>query len=246
MKRLLTAIAALIALAPASPACAAGDVESWNWVEARVPLTEGQYGLPHQLRIGLDARYGTRYTGGYANGLGQLFARVGPVWELNPNLFLGVHYTSYVNQFDPDNQPGAFEVVQRPEIEPNVRGRWGHLTFNDRNRFEYLSSPRTSSVRYRNQLRVNLQPEGEDWTWFPYAWNEVFYQLGPGFNQNRASLGVARLMGDYARLDLGYVLRSRATAAGPWDHDHIVNVNLFFAPKATPAFRREIPTGTGE
>jgi len=37
-----------------------------------------------------------------------------------------------------------------------------------------------------------------------------------------------------ARLNLGYVLRSRQTSATAWDHDHIALVNLFYAPVIPP------------
>lgn len=239
MKRALSLAAVLAALTPALPA-QAGDLETWDWVEVRVPLTDGQHGLPNSLRVFTDARFGTRYP----NGLGQLFFRVGPIWDLHPNLFLGIHHTVYANQYDPAGQPGAFEVVQRPEIEPNVRWRWGDLTFNDRNRFEYAFSSRTSFFRYRNQLRVNYQPPGA--VWFPYVWDEGLFQSNQGFNQNRASLGLSYSMSPDTRLDAGYILRSRNTTAG-WDHDHILNVYLFFAPKvAAPYPEDAIPGGHGE
>lgn len=238
MKRLFPLIAAT-AFFSASPAFA-GDLETWDWFEARVALTDGQYGLPNSVRFVTDARFGTRY----ANGLGQMFFRFGPLWELHPNLLLGLQHTVYPNQFDPEGQPGVYEVVHRPELEPNLRARFGDFTLNDRNRFEYAVSSRTSFFRYRNQLRVNYQPAGLDW--FPYVWNEVFYQSNAGLNQNRASVGIAHAMSPDTRLELGYILRSRSTPAG-WENDHVANVYLLFAPQIKPAYPESlIPGGAGD
>lgn len=227
-RRFFAATVALALLAPAAPAVA-GDVESWNWFEVRVPVSEGQFGLPDSLRLVTDSRYGGRY----ANGLGQLFFRVGPIWELHPNMFLGLHYTTYANQFDPASAPGDYEIVHRAEVEPNIRWRWGDFAFNDRNRFEYAASGRTSFFRYRNQLRANYQPIGHS-GWFPYVWDEVMVPFNAGFNQNRASVGLAFPLAPDMRLDTGYVLRSRTVAGGAWDHDHVVNLSLFYAPKSQP------------
>jgi hypothetical protein len=235
----------LVALTLLAPAPALADIETWDWFEARLPLTEGQWGMPQSLRLLTDARFGGRFPG----GLGQMFFRVGPLWELHPNLLLAVHCTFYVNQFDPAGRPGTFETVIRPELEPNIRGRIGEFTLNDRNRLEYAYSPTRpegSFWRYRNQLRVNHQPVDSKRSWFPYIWDEVLFPFNAGFNQNRLSAGLAFLLGKHARLETGYILRSRATASGAWEHDHIFNLYLFYAPDIPALFQKDVPAGQGE
>ncbi|MNY12439.1 hypothetical protein D3C86_1455200 [compost metagenome] len=54
---------------------------------------------------------------------------------------------------------------------------------------------------------------------------------GAGFNQNRANLGVGRVLSDSMRLDVGYGYRSRLSSGGTWSHDHLALVSLFIAPK---------------
>lgn len=65
---------------------------------------------------------------------------------------------------------------------------------------------------------------------------------GPRFPQNRFQLGVGRQLGPHLRLDVGAMLRSRATA-GAWEHDYILNTLLYFAPAVGPAFDPTASTG---
>lgn len=228
-KLLLTALAGAALGLPAGPALA--DVESWNWVEVRVPLTEGQHGLPDSLRLFTDARYGLRYP-----GLGWLFFRVGPIWNLHPNWFLATHVVSAGIQ----EAPGVFAQEHRLELEPNYFGRWGDVVYNDRNRLEYRDRPAGASWRYRNQLRLQHQPAGARWA--PFVWDEVLIDLsGQGFNQNRAAVGFAHFLSDSVRVDAAYLLRSRAAGAG-WEQDHVLNLTLFYAPRTAPVWTLP-PTG---
>ena len=238
--RIFAASAAVVVLAlsaafgPAAPARA--DVESWNWLEVRLPVSDGQHGLPHSLRLWTDARYGLRYS-----GLGQLFMRVGPIWELHPNLFLATHVTTYSDQA----APGVHDQEHRLELEPNLRGRLADLSWNDRNRLEYRWRPAGSRFRYRNQLRVSWQPDGA--TVFPYLWDEALIDLSGatmGLTQNRAAAGVSFLNPDGTRLDVAYVFRSRADAALAWDHDHIALLSLYFQPRVAPLLPGAPDAGT--
>jgi hypothetical protein len=224
------AIAAALAWGPAPAARA--DVEGWAWFEARVPISDGQYGLPNSWRVWTDTRLGGRYP-----GLGQQFVRMGPIWELHPNMFLATHLTSYADQVS----PGVFEQEVRAEFEPNLRARWGLFNVADRNRLEYrFGRPSAPRWRYRNLLRVNIQPEGA--TLYPYVADEVLVDLsGAGFNQNRSYVGLSKVLSDSTRVDVAYLLRARATAAGPWALDHILNLVLFFAPRTAPMFPASAP-----
>lgn len=224
-RRTLLSLALAVALLPALPAKA--DTESWNWLEVRVPVSEGRGAMPNTLRLVTDFRYAER-----AGGLYQNFLRVGPIWDLHPHLFLAAHVTAMANR----SGAGAYEQEHRLELEPNLRGRWGLVGYNDRNRLEYRWGSAGPRWRYRNQLWLNLAPA--DARWIPFVWDEVLFDLAgtpiTGFTQNRASVGIGRMLSDSTRLNLGYVLRSRQTAASTWEHDHIALVNLFFAPAVPP------------
>ncbi|MFP5503015.1 MAG: DUF2490 domain-containing protein [Candidatus Sericytochromatia bacterium] len=220
-KLMIAAVAALVTLLPAAPAMA--DVENWNWIETRVPLSDGQAGAPSQLRVFADSRYGLRYP-----GLGWLFLRVGPIWNLHPNWFLATHYTTAIEQ----TAPGAMAQEHRIEIEPNFFGRLGDFTYNDRNRLEYRYRVTGATWRYRNQLRFQYQPEGA--TWAPFVWDEALVDLsGQGFNQNRAAIGLAHLLNANTRVDAAYILRSRL-GGGVWEQDHVLNLTLCFTPGVAP------------
>lgn len=227
LQRSIVALAALSTICLlASPARA--DVESWNWVEVRVPFSEGQHGLPNSFRLVTDARYAGRY-----EGLGQIYVRMGPVWELHPNLSLAAHLTAQTDL----GAGGTHEQEHRLELEPTIRGQRGDFSWSDRNRLEYRHRQRSAgtsdSWRYRNRVRVNYAPPGS--AWFPFVSDEVFVDLsGQGLNQNRLSMGLGRVLNESSRLEVGYGFRSRLASAGGWEHDHLALASFFFAPKVAP------------
>ena len=199
---------------------ARADYEGWAWFEARVPIAEKGSAVPTSLRVNTDARYGLRYP-----GLGFLFFRTGPIWDLHEHLFIATHLTPGAVQSAED----VFTQEYRLELEPNFRWRNGALSFNDRNRVELRWIDGAPRFRYRNQLRAAWAPPGA--RWMPYVWDEILVDLaGEWVNQNRAQIGIGYQATDSTRIDVGYMLRSRETPSG-WAHDHILNVVLFFQPK---------------
>ena len=136
--------AVLIALLAAAPARA--DVGAWTWLELRLRLRDHQEG--ERPGVSLRVFAGSRFTES-AGGLAQSFLRVGPLLDLTPWLFLGIHGTVYADR-RPD---GSFDQEWRVEVEPNLHGRLGPFTFNDRNRFEYRWRSSVERFRYRNQFR---------------------------------------------------------------------------------------------
>lgn len=197
---------------------AKADTESWNWVELREPIIKDSKNLPNiKLRVFSDARLNTR-----SKGLGDLFLRVGPLVDVTPWLFIGLHGTLQANKTDT-----TFIQETRMEIEPNFYGRIGDFTFNDRNRLEYRMRETGNKFRYRNQLRFNYEPENIDMkNLVPYIWDEVLIDLaGEGFNQNRASIGIGYKFGKSNKIDLGYMLRSRFQSS-VWIQDHILLISL--------------------
>ncbi|MBO9539108.1 DUF2490 domain-containing protein [bacterium] len=217
------AVLAIAAAALFYPASARADVQSWNGIEVRLPLSTGEGPFPESLRFVTDARYG-------AEGLDQLSFRLGPLWELSPHLMVGMHVSTFAAQ----ETGGIFEQEHRLDLEPTLRLQWGAFTWSDRNRLEYRyhqsGNASKESWRYRNQLRLSYAPAGAQW--LPYASDEVLVDLsGAGLNQNRANLGVGRVLSDSMRLDIGYGYRSRLSSGGAWSHDHLGLVSLFIAPK---------------
>jgi hypothetical protein len=118
----------------------------------------------------------------------------------------------------------------RLELEPNVRGRLGVFTYNDRNRLELRWLDGVINWRYRNQLRVNYQPG--DALWIPFVWDEVIFDLSKGeLSQNRAEAGIGWAFMPDARLDLGFMFRTRRTQPSGWTTDQVLNISLYYAPK---------------
>jgi len=216
MKRALALASASICLASASSAHA--DYEAWFWIENRTPIVraEGTKFPRIDLRTFVDVRTDMR-----SHGLHQSFLRVGPLFYLTDFLFVGIHGTIYADRL----ASGTFAQEGRFEVEPNFFGRIGHFTWNDRNRFEVRVRDTGTRYRYRNQLRANYAPKGAKW--IPYAWEEVLVDLsGLGLNQNRASIGLGRMLTPNIRVDAGFMLRSREEPTG-WVHDRALTFYLF-------------------
>lgn len=218
----MRAFAAFLTLLLAAPAFAASERQSWNWAELRMPTPAPKGGwLPNAVRVWSEARIAP-----FDGGMRQLFVRAGPLWDLHDNLLLAVHFTA-----NPNSGPATRLVEEyRVELEPNLRGRLGLFTYNDRNRLEYRWIDGETRFRYRNQLRVNYQPEGA--TFFPFVWDEVLVDLsGLGFTQNRAVVGLAWTFQPNTRFEVGYMLRTRHAAATGWESDHVLTTTLYFAPE---------------
>lgn len=226
MKRATTSFLALLAWSTAA-APAWADAEYWNTIETRLPLTARAplTGQPVTFRTVTDLRYGFRYP-----GLGWGFFRMGPLWTVAPWCLVGTHATTIAVQ----TAPSVFMQEYRAELEPNFFGRLGDFAWNDRNRLEYRWRWNDQHLRYRNMLRVAYAPKGAEW--IPFVWAEPMIELtADGLAQNRVQVGVGRQLGAHARLDLGVMLRSRATA-GAWEHDYVLNSMLYFAPNLDPLF----------
>jgi hypothetical protein len=223
-------LGALLLLAPTA---ARADEEVWFWAETRVPVVRTEKPAFPRLdwRIFADFRANRR-----SEGLAQGFLRNGPLFFPTSWMFVGLHGVIYSDRL----ASGAHEQEARLELEPNLFGRVGSFTFNDRNRGEYRWREREERFRYRNQLRVSYAPPGA--RWIPFVWDEVLVDLsGLGFNQNRAEIGLGWMMTETSRLDVGYLLRSREEK-GQWIHDHILNVYFFFdVPRKTPSWTAAVP-----
>lgn len=194
----------------------------WLVAESRVPFSaDASAGAaPESLRLYTETRLAPT-----TNHVDEVFFRVGPIWELHEYLFLAAHGTAVIN----DAAAGPANEL-RLELEPNLRGRLGQFTFNDRNRLEYRLIDDESRFRYRNQFRLNWAPEGAKV--MPFLSEEMLIDLsGLGFNQNRLIVGVGFQVRADTRLDAGYLLRSRY-AANAWAHDHAFWAQLVYTPKA--------------
>jgi hypothetical protein len=184
----------------------------------RLPVASvDEFPVRTTLRLWNDVRFNRR-----RDGLHQAFVRVGPLFDLTPWLFVGVHFTVYADKL----ATGAFDEERRGELEPNFHFRWGKFTFNDRNRLEYRWRESRDEFRYRNQLRVNYAPEKA--RWIPFLWDEILVPLAAeGWLQNRLMGGVGFMTSPSTRLEVGYMLRSREEPFG-WEHDHIAVAYLSY------------------
>jgi hypothetical protein len=219
-------VLAVLALLGAGERTARADGEAWLWVENRVPLARTD--RPEAGRVDLRILGDFRWNG-RSEGLGTVFARMGPLFFLSDSLSVGTH-ASWVSS---RASTGDWLQQARLELEPNLFGRVGDFTFNDRNRGEYrIRDALPNFFYYRNQLRISYAPEGA--RWIPFVWDEVLLNATRGdVTENRASLGVGRLIGGSTRVDVGYVLRSRKDPT--WTHDHVLNLYFFFdVPRPAP------------
>ncbi|MBX3189179.1 MAG: DUF2490 domain-containing protein [Labilithrix sp.] len=211
---------ALLALMAAltAPRAARADGEAWFWIENRVPVVRTDTPAFPRLdwRVAADVRFAKR-----AGGIAQAFLRTGPLLYTTDWMFVGLHGVVYSDRLP----TGAHDQEARVEVEPNFFGRVGDFTFNERNRLESRWRDSGHRWRYRKQLRVNYAPKGAKW--IPFMWDEILVDLsGLGVNQNRLEFGLARMLSDTTRLDVGYMIRSREDVVG-WAHDHILNLYLF-------------------
>lgn len=217
MKRAVLFLFVLLVTFAARAARADGEV--WLWTEARVPIVRNpRPDFPRlDWRVISDVRLNTR-----SGGLAQLFFRTGPALYTTSWSFVALNGTVYSDRL----LTGVHQQEARLELEPNFFVRIGDFTFNDRNRVESRWREDTHRWRYRNQLRVSYAPVGAKW--IPFMWDEMLFDLsGAGFNQNRAQVGLGRLLNATTRLDVGYMVRSREESTG-WVHDHVLNVYLFY------------------
>lgn len=197
--------------------------EVWTLYEVRVPLTEERSFVPNYFRILNDYRYGPGYP-----WIGQALLRIGPMWDVHPNLALAANFTSNVEQAD----PGVWEQEFRGEVEPHLRWKLGDVSFNNRHRLEMRRYPTDTRWRYRAQLRLTMQRP--DAVWAPYVSDEVFLDATAGvWNQNRLTAGLSYLYGPNARTDIGYLLRSKLSGS-TWESEHVLTVSLVFNPKVAP------------
>ena len=223
VKRIVPTLLSVAILVVTLPARA--DFETWIWAEARIPVIQAPTPTFPRLdwRIFTDARMNVR-----SGGLAQLFLRTGPLLYVTRWMFIGLHGTVYADRLGKpagDLEAGDFAQEARVELEPNLFGRLGDFTFNDRNRLEYRWREHETRYRYRNQLRVNYAPRGA--VWIPLVWDELLVDLsGKGVNQNRFEIGVGRMLNAHTRVDVGFMVRSREEDDG-WKHDGILNLYLF-------------------
>jgi hypothetical protein len=217
------------ALIAAVPAPARAEVEVWSQFETEV-LLEPRTGLaPAKLGFVTDVRFN-----GDRPGLERVQLRWGPRWDLPGPFTLGLNHTAYLQQ----PEPGVYVQEQRAELEPQVRGELGPLTWRDRSRLELRWRPDALRWRYRNQLRV----EGEIAPgWQPFVSDEVFVDLaGPTWNENRITLGLSREVAG-AGWECGYTLRTRHGGAAAGPPDHLITLNWFNALKRPPLLSEADP-----
>ncbi len=211
---------------------ARADAEAWLWVENRVPLARTD--RPELGRVDLRV-FGDFRANRRSEGLGIVFGRMGPLFFLSDWMFVAT--TGSVAAIRGPN--GQWSHQARAELEPNFFGRIGDFTFNDRNRGEYrVREDAENFFFYRNMLRISYAPVHA--RWIPYVFDEVLFNVTTReVSENRASVGLGRMVGGSTRIDLGYIFRSRKDPT--FVHDHIVNLFFFFDVPPPPPVPGEAP-----
>ncbi len=227
MKRSLAALAGALLVLVATEARA--DEGAWLWIENRVALNAKPGAEPGRVDLRI---FGELQGSRSAKGPENVLLRMGPLFFLTDWLFIGTHGNA-LSVRAPD---GTWRQQAWVDLEPDLFGRLGDFAILDRNRGEYRWRQDARDVWfYRNMLRISYAPERA--RWIPYIWDEVYLNASQGqFVENRASIGIGRMVGASTRIDVGYVFRSRReSAAARFDHDHVVTLFFFFdVPRPPP------------
>ena len=203
------------------------EAEIWPSFETRIPVSDGEYGLPNTFRFYTEARYGREFP-----GIGSVLLRYGPMWAVHPQVSLGLNLTSNVGRSAADT---VYDPELRLELEPNFFVRWGAFTLNDRSRLEHHWHASGTAWRYRNQCRLSYHPEGSQW--IPFVGDEVFVEFaGPALSENRFLVGVGYVPADGVQTNLSLMARARAGDAGAWDHALVLVFGMLYSPKNPPVF----------
>lgn len=238
-RRLRAGLSAALAAAvmTAGQRASAGDFELWLPIEVRVPVVSNATPSWPRVdwRVALEARFAPRF-----NGAEQIFLRTGPIVYVTPWMFVAAHGSLLADALSTTaGMPTRMEEEARAELEPNFFGRIGPFTIANRLRFEYRWRQTYQRVRIRNQLRINLAPQG--WRVLPFVQDEVLLDTWdsripadgtlpagvaptPGINQNRLMFGVGFQVASNIRIDVGMLVRARqqpgmadwAVDMGPW------------------------------
>lgn len=223
---------------------AQADGEQWTSLEARIPILRQprpQFGRVDWRIVG-ELRLAGRFS-----GIEQAYLRTGPLVWITNWLFVGTHIAVFGN-VQGQLASGAFPLQSevRWDLEPNLFGRLGPITFNLRQRIEFRwFNNAEARWRYRPQLRVNFAPK--DWVVMPFVMEEPLFDLsGAGFNQNRLHLGVGFQVQPHVRVDVAYLNRVRAVSGSPdWAIDHAGWINILVdVPPLGPTTPAPIPSAT--
>jgi hypothetical protein len=197
----------------------ADDAQAWSGLEARVPISDGRWGLPTAARWVTESRFG-----GPRDGLQFLLARFGLMWNLHPSMLFNVNG---VQALEPGRN-GAPRPVSRIELEPNLRASFGIVSANLRQRAELRWVSADATYRHRLQLRVNVKPKG--WKVAPYVSTEALGTPGGRILEIRNVHGVSTFFGEHIRIDVGYMFRPRLQDDA-WNITHAGVFWLTFEPK---------------
>lgn len=209
--------AALAMVATAMPCAARADGEVWAWTEHQVRLIDGDGDVPAtNLRLTSNARFSGR-----GDGLDFGLVRAGPVFAVAPWLTVATTAAAITIR----SGKGDFIQEYRGELDLVPHTKLGVFTLSDRSRFEYVWREAGPFTRYRNMIRVAYSPKGA--TWIPFAFFDIFLRpTEPHVQEAWSALGIGRVFGGAARLDVAYMLRARAGQEG--ELDHVTWLMLFF------------------
>jgi hypothetical protein len=225
MKRRAFVVSAIVLAA--APSSARADGEAWLWTEHQVRLVEGSPDLPRTtMRLMTNARFSGR-----AGGLDFGLARLGPVFTIAPWLTTAATGVAVGLR----SGSGVFIQEYRGELDVVPHGKLGDFAFANRGRFEYVWREAGPFTRYRNMVRVTYAPP--DAKWIPFAFVDLFLRptTDPHLQETWAALGLGRVLGGGSRLDVAYMLRTRAGSGG--EVDHVLWMMMFFgvpAPRPDP------------
>jgi len=114
----------------------------------------------------------------------------------------------------PSDLPQSVGGVPVPLGAATTVFRPGRFTIADRNRFEKLMGYGTGPVRYRNRALLDWKVDARD-RWHLFVDGELFWNLSNRtWNQNRLQAGAGYRLSRRLNLDLYYLQKNPAGAAG--------------------------------
>lgn len=172
----------------------------------------------------------------------QLLLRPGLNYQISPSLSVSAgyaHVQTYpygdyrIPQDFPENR--LYEQIQYTHKALGLE--WVHRLRLEQRRIGEVSAT-TGDVqnwRYENRIRYMLRttiPISDDKKWYVALWDEAFFNFGSNvsrnyFDQNRAFVGLGRVLTPTTKLEVGFMEQTVQRRGGViWEHNHTLAIWL--------------------
>lgn len=216
-------LAAALVLLTGGPAAAKTEHDGQLWFPLYLTTHLGERGLGY---FEVNPRIGNN-----VSEIDQLLLRPAVGYQVTPHLSLWQGY-AWVNDYQPSYQDEHRSFQQAVYTTPVFQTS---LTSRTRLEERWIRGDPGTGLRAREMIRLSVPLAGSK-AWSLVLYDEVFVNLnsvrgGPqsGFDQNRAFIGVNRMLSPHVNVDLGYQnLVLNTTEPGLTSrHLHIILIQTF-------------------